>query len=241
MSFNTSYVVNDIKTLRGKNITKDSVLLNNVAAIGASPVIDVRGMGNATIQIRGSFTAIVQFEGRTSSSGGWVPLQALRRDTGEVSSKTSNPAIYTVPVSGLIELRLNITDFSGTSGVYAEVSVSPETIVLPTTTKNLDKFEWSLPANPSTLLASAPWKQTQPFINVKVLKSQGLIYLELQELGDFGYTPLRTLKKFYANNETIKMDVRGLGRLRLQARAGYRGADGITLEDVKISVWGSEQ
>lgn len=87
---------------------------NAASATSNGNVLDVNGYAAVAIQITGTFTAVINFEGSVDGSN-WVSLQATPSDAASPITSASAPGIWIVPVSGLSQIRARLTWTSGTS------------------------------------------------------------------------------------------------------------------------------
>lgn len=235
-SFKAMEKVSDVQ-LTGSLIEEQS-LHNATATDSTGDIFFVQGKGTVIISVTGVFYANLYFEGRNQQGVSFRPISAINMQNGRFADRAIRAGLYAINTNGLHSIRVRVADyFSGTINAYA--STVQQQIELPKDTN--EKFEWEFTAqDSSTTQNSGYWDQNQPYTNIKVVESQGLIDLRLQEEKEIGQEPV-DVKRFYANNETFKIDTRGRKKLRLNARLAYRGADGVTLDPVKIVAWGSEQ
>lgn len=240
MSFNVSYITNDELRIKDNGgITRKVNMHEGTSEPSDGLEMNVEGMSSALIEIRGyasGSSTLMRFEGK--ASGQWGDLRGKNLNNGKVTSETNRIGRFLFNVAGLEAVRVNVVEVSDASitvaGTASTVPVSIDDDYLGD--RHVFEAETS-----AAVLASLPYmKYDQPYINLKVLDSQGMIYIEIQEQKKIGESP-ETIESFYANNETYKFDVRGRERIRLRHRAGYRGSDTVSIKPIRIAVWGSEE
>lgn len=89
-------------------------LQNAATATDVGTAMNVDGYGVATLQITGSFTATIQFEGSVDGQN-FVPITAHNRNDGTTSLTATAPGIYEIDCRGLQLIRANITSYTSGS------------------------------------------------------------------------------------------------------------------------------
>jgi hypothetical protein len=97
-----------------REFAKEVTLQNAVAATGNGTAMDVSGLSALGIQITGTFSATVTFQGTVDGSN-WVAVQGVNMNDGSVTNNTTSTGIFMVPVAGLAQFRVAVTWTSGTS------------------------------------------------------------------------------------------------------------------------------
>jgi len=94
------------------------------AATANGEAMNVAGLGLAGVQITGTFTATVTFEGTIDGST-WVSVLARNVADGTTSATATAPAVFQVPAAGLAQVRARVSAYTSGAitvvghGVYA--------------------------------------------------------------------------------------------------------------------------
>jgi len=91
-----------------KSSSKTDTLQNAAAANGNGTPQDVEGYASAAVQVSGTFSATISFEGSVDGIN-YVPLLVLDQ-TGSPVTSTTAPGIYRVDCAGLKAMRTPITN-----------------------------------------------------------------------------------------------------------------------------------
>ena len=83
------------------------------SATATGTPLDVTGMSVAVIELTGTFTASVAFEALVNTT--WTAIGATNLATGVAATTATAAGKYRINVSGLIQIRANLTWTSGTS------------------------------------------------------------------------------------------------------------------------------
>jgi len=93
-------------------------------ATGNGSAMNVAGLGLVGVQLTGTFSATVTFEGTIDGSN-WVSLLARLVTDGTTSATATAAGIYQVPAAGLAQVRARVSAYTSGSvtvigrGVYA--------------------------------------------------------------------------------------------------------------------------
>lgn len=93
---------------------KRATLQNAVSATGNGEMIDVSGAQNIALQILGTFTATVTFEGSNDGGTTWAAVPFFN-SAGANASTASAAGIFTTYLVGYQLFRARVTWTSGTS------------------------------------------------------------------------------------------------------------------------------
>lgn len=124
-----------------------TTLQNAAAATGNGDQISVKGWDGIAVQVTGTFTATITFEGTLDGST-WVSLQAYNVATGAVSTTSTAAADYLIAVAGFEYFRTRVTWSSGTS-VTTKVRAFPGSVAAALAGTGATTQPVSLAANPS--------------------------------------------------------------------------------------------
>lgn len=102
--------------------TRTQILQDNKTANGNGIVIDVSQDAAVAVQITGTFSATINFEGNVDGAT-WVALKGLNLTTFAQNASPTAAGIYSVPLVGVTTFRARISGYvSGTINVVANVS-----------------------------------------------------------------------------------------------------------------------
>lgn len=113
--------------------------LNSATCPGSGcTVLGVRGLGAVSIQITGTWTATLQFEG-SLDGGTFVALSAVPTDSGTTVTSTTSNGVWRASAGGLAHVRVRMSAYtSGTATVTMQGAVASTPIVaLPAGTNNI--------------------------------------------------------------------------------------------------------
>lgn len=109
---------------------KPSVLVtlqNAAAANGDGTEGAVAGHGTVAVQVSGTFSATVNFEGTVDGTN-WLAVQGVNAGTGAVVSAATAPGLFLIPVAGLDKFRARVSGYtSGSVTVTARAVQGPVT------------------------------------------------------------------------------------------------------------------
>lgn len=100
---------------QGQAYSRAVTLQSAVSATGNGTDFDVKGMALAAVQVKGTFSATVAFQGSVDDGTTFVAIEAINRNDGTKATSTTAAGIFVVPVAGLSFLRCPVTWTSGTS------------------------------------------------------------------------------------------------------------------------------
>jgi len=96
-------------------MTYNTMTLHSAAKADANgPSLDCEGYSILGVQITGTFTATVYFEGTVDKST-WVSLEAINVATGAKATSAAAAGVYRMGVAGLVQARARLDWTSGTS------------------------------------------------------------------------------------------------------------------------------
>ena len=95
--------------------TGDTTLQNAVSATGNGSSLTVTGYGVAVLQVSGTFTATITFEGSTDAGTTWTAISATQIGAADISTTTTTTGLYRISCTGLDLIRARVTWTSGTS------------------------------------------------------------------------------------------------------------------------------
>lgn len=87
---------------------------NAASATSNGNVLDINDYAAVAVQVTGTFTAVINFEGSVDGSN-WVALQAIPSGSSTPVTSVSSAGVWVVPVSGFTQMRARLTWTSGTS------------------------------------------------------------------------------------------------------------------------------
>ena len=103
-----------LKTKLTKTISSVFTLHNATNSTGNGTMFDVEGFGVCTLQITGTFTASIVFQGSVDGTN-FVAIPAIKRDEGNTVYSTTSIGLYEINCRGLKGVRAVVTWTSGTS------------------------------------------------------------------------------------------------------------------------------
>jgi len=83
-------------------------------AVGNGAAMDVGGLALVAVQVTGTFSATITFEG-TIDGTNWVSLLARDVASGAAATTATAAGIYQVPCSGLSQIRARISAYTSGS------------------------------------------------------------------------------------------------------------------------------
>lgn len=107
-----------------KGINFHHTFQSAAGATGNGTAFEVGGLAMVTIQVTGTFSGTVTFEGTIDGSN-WVAVLARKVTDGATGTTATAAGIYQVPVSGLGQLRARVSAYTSGSitaegrGVFA--------------------------------------------------------------------------------------------------------------------------
>jgi len=114
----------------GKQYTKTYSLHSASTGDGNGTVVDAAGFSAIGVQVTGTFTATVHFEGTVDDSN-WVAVQAANLNDGSVGTSATAAGLFSIPLAGLSHFRARVAWTSGTSvTVDAEATIVPAGLTL---------------------------------------------------------------------------------------------------------------
>lgn len=99
----------------GSNLRKKMWTFQNAAvALGNGSELTVGvNMVTATVEITGSGTNKIVFEGKASSDSTWYPIAGANlKDASIVSEVSAKGLIYQISLDGLVAFRIRVSEFS---------------------------------------------------------------------------------------------------------------------------------
>lgn len=91
------------------------------AATGNGQDLDTSNLGGASIQLSGTFTATVTFEGTTDGSN-WVAVLATNRTSGSAATTATGAGIFFIAAQGLVKVRARVSAY--TDGEVTAVGIA---------------------------------------------------------------------------------------------------------------------
>ena len=114
----------------GKQYTKTYSLHSASTGDGNGTVVDAAGFSALGLQVTGTFTATVHFEGTVDDSN-WVAVQGANLNDGSVATSATAAGLFSIPLAGLSHFRARVAWTSGTSvTVDAEATIVPAGLTL---------------------------------------------------------------------------------------------------------------
>jgi hypothetical protein len=118
--------VNGTVPVSQKNSTSVSATLQSAAvATGTGTVFNIDGYSSVILTVSGTFVGTILFEG-TENGTIYSSLSALQLGTTNVGSTTTTTGLFEITVSGLVNIRANITAY--TSG---SITVTGHAVAVP--------------------------------------------------------------------------------------------------------------
>lgn len=107
------------------NLRKNTwIFQNGATALGDGSEMGINvGMVTATVEITGTGTNTVIFEGKASYDSAWYPILGVNlTDISTATSVSAKGVIYQIPLDGLTKFRIRVSAFtSGTVTVKGTV------------------------------------------------------------------------------------------------------------------------
>lgn len=100
--------------VHGMPPTADVTMQNAATATGNGTVLAVTGYGTSTVQVTGTFSATITFEGTTDGSN-WHALSATQIGTTTIATTATTTGVYRLSVSGLTQIRARISAYTSGS------------------------------------------------------------------------------------------------------------------------------
>jgi hypothetical protein len=104
-----------------KNWSIPVTMQNAIDATADGQALDTSNLGGASIQLSGTFSATVTFEGTTDGLT-WVAILATNRTTGSAATTTTAAGIFFIAAQGLVKVRARVSAY--TSGNVTAVGVA---------------------------------------------------------------------------------------------------------------------
>lgn len=104
-------------------MTKLKTLQSAVSATGNGETFDVSGYEILSLQVLGTFTATVNFEGSNDGGTTWAAVP-FTNSAGSTVSSASAAGMFSTLLTGYLLLRARVTWTSGTSVTVIAVGVS---------------------------------------------------------------------------------------------------------------------
>jgi len=100
-------------------------LQDAAAATGNGVELDVAGCPTASLQVSGTFSATVTFEG-TVDGANWIAIQMTNLNAGTASTTATAAGLFAGNVAGLLKIRARISAYtSGNVTVDGIVTTAP--------------------------------------------------------------------------------------------------------------------
>lgn len=100
-------------------------LQNTANGNGNGTVASVGGLSSISINISGTYTGVINFEGTVDDTN-WVSLTCVNPATGATAtSATSSDTVWTCPVSGMDQVRARISGYG--SGTISATAIGTQT------------------------------------------------------------------------------------------------------------------
>lgn len=104
----------------------DTTMQNAAAANGDGTVLAVTGYGLAFLQVSGTFSATVNFEGSPDAGTTWLAIVAAPLGASDFVTTATAAGMFRVPVAGLQQLRARVSGYaSGNVTVVGRASNAP--------------------------------------------------------------------------------------------------------------------
>jgi hypothetical protein len=168
--------------------TSNTIMQNAVSATGNGTTLDTTGYGVAIIDIKGTFSATVNFEASMDGTN-WYAISATVLGSGDITTSTATAGIYRLSVSGVTSVRARVTWASGTSvtvtGRSTNATLSNKVVKLATgsnvvgvvnivpSTVNLIKGSATATTTASTSLIAAAGSGLKNYINTISIANTG--------------------------------------------------------------------
>lgn len=130
---NLHVAISAFSSVVGKLYSEVITLQDAVSASGNGNVLNCEGLATIGLQISGTFTATVYFEG-TINGTDWVEILGINQNDGSAATSTSNTVstLWIIPVSSIRNFRARVAWTGGTSITITAVgSIGPSLHVLP--------------------------------------------------------------------------------------------------------------
>ena len=101
--------IRDGVTMAGATRTT-ATLQNAATANGNGTLMDVSALATAVLEVRGTFSATVNFEGSLDDTN-WYPLLTNQRSTGVIATTTPTTGLYEINVSAIKSVRARISGY----------------------------------------------------------------------------------------------------------------------------------
>lgn len=135
---NSSWVRQRGTTSGGMSVIQNDVTASgSLAALNQTVVLALNGQSSASIQMSGTWTGTVTFEGSNDNGANWNSINAVAASTSQPQPTTTVNGLYRLTPGGLMQIRANMTTFvSGSATVSMRASVGTGGIfanqILPT-------------------------------------------------------------------------------------------------------------
>ncbi len=101
---------------------KELTLLSGANTLGAEGIVELEGRYKfLTVQVSGTFTATVSFEGTVDGTN-WAAVQGKNLASGSAASSATAAGIFVFEVPGLAKFRARVSAY--TSGSVSAVAVA---------------------------------------------------------------------------------------------------------------------